>query len=403
MSILANFWILLLSILLQSVNVLVIIHIYQWEVYLRMKLLDHSIYCEMYWFILMLFSHSVMSDSLPPHGRLHSRLPCPSKSPRTCSNSCPLSDDAIQPSHPLSSPSPPIFYLSQHQGLFQWVGSSHQVTPFWSFSISPSNEYLEFTFFRVDWFDLAVQGSLKSLLQQQFKSIDYFVLSFLYGLIHMCIRDYWEKTIALTIQTFVDKVWSLLFNTLSRFVVTFLPRSKRLLISWLQSLSVMILEPKKIKSVAVSTFSPSICHEMMGLSAMTLLFWMLNFKPGFPLSSFTLMKRLFSSSLFSAFRMVSSTYLWLLPLLANLIPACTSSSLAFHMMYSAYKLNLLGDNVQLWPTPFPIWNQSVVPHLVLTVASWPPYRFFWRQIKWSGITISLFPLFVVIIQSKAFL
>ena len=144
------------------------IYIYQWEVYLRMKLLDHSIYCEMYWYILFLFSDSVMSDSLPPHGLQHSRLPCPSSFPRTCSNSCPLSDDAIQPSHPLSSPSPPAFYLSQHQGLFQWVGSSHQVTQFWSCSISPSNEYSGLTSFRIDWFDLAgliLQGTLKSLLQ----------------------------------------------------------------------------------------------------------------------------------------------------------------------------------------------------------------------------------------------
>ena len=219
MSILASFWILLLSILLQSVrdnlvieqqqqyccklssrvvfNVLVIIHIYiyQWEVYLRMKLLDHSIYCEMYWYMLFLFSDSVMSDSLPPHGLQHSRLPRPSSFPRTCSNSCPLSDDAIQPSHPLSSPSPPAFYLSQHQGLFQWVGSSHQVTQFWSCSISPSSEYSGFIFFRIDWFDLlAVQGSLKNLLQQQFESINYFVLSFLYGLIHMSVCDYWKKT-----------------------------------------------------------------------------------------------------------------------------------------------------------------------------------------------------------------
>jgi len=215
-----------------------------------------------------------------------------------------------------------------------------------------------------------------------------------------------EKTIALTIQTFVGKVRSLLFNTLSRFVVTFLPRSKHLLISWLQPLSVVILEPKKIKSVAISTFFPPICHEMMGLDAMILLFWMLNFKPGFSHSSFTLIKRLFSSCLLSApFRVVSSAYLRLLILLAILIPACASSSLAFHMMYSAYKLNVLGDNIQLWHTPFPIWNQSVVLHLVLTVASWPAYRFFRRQIKWSGIIVSLrnFHYLLWSTQSKAFL
>ena len=92
------------------------------------------------------------------------------------------------------------------------------------------------------------------------------------------------KTIALTIQTFVSKVISLLFNTLSRFVIAFLPRSKRLLVSRLQSPFKVILEPKKIKSVTASTFSPSICHEVMGLDTMILVFWMLNFKPAFSFS-----------------------------------------------------------------------------------------------------------------------
>ena len=89
------------------------------------------------------------------------------------------------------------------------------------------------------------------------------------------------KTIALTIQTFVSRVMSLLFNTLFRFVIAFLPRSKHLLISWLQSLSAVILEPKKIKPVTVSIVSPSICHEVIGSDAMILVFWMLIFKPAF--------------------------------------------------------------------------------------------------------------------------
>ena len=105
------------------------------------------------------------------------------------------------------------------------------------------------------------------------------------------------KTIALTRLTFVDKVMSLLFNMLSRLVITFLPRSKRLLISWLQSPSAVILEPRKTKSATVSTVSPSVCHEGMGPDAMILVFWMLSFKPTFSLSSFTFIKRLFSSSL----------------------------------------------------------------------------------------------------------
>ena len=180
------------------------------------------------------------------------------------------------------------------------------------------------------------------------------------------------KTIALTRRTFVGKVISLLFNILSRLVITFFPRSKRLLISWLQSPSAMILEPKKTQSVTVSIVSSSICHEVMGLDIIIFVFWMLCFKPAFSLSSFTFIKRLFSSSLLSAMRVVSSAYLRLLIFLrAILIPPCASSSQAFHLMYSACKLNEQGDNIQPRRTPFPIWNWSVVPCPVLTVASWP--------------------------------
>ena len=149
------------------------------------------------------------------------------------------------------------------------------------------------------------------------------------------------KTIVLTRWTFVGKVMSLLFNMLSRLVITFLPRSKRLVISWLQSPSAVILEPQKINSDTVSTVSPSICHEVMGLDAMILVFWMLSFKPTVSPSSFTCIKRLFSYSSLSAIRVVSSAYLRLLIfLLAILIPACAPSSPMFLMMYSAYKLNL---------------------------------------------------------------
>ena len=192
-----------------------------------------------------------------------------------------------------------------------------------------------------------------------------------------------------------QQVMSLLFNMLSRLVITFLPRSKRLLISWLQSPFAVILEPKKIKSVTVSTVSPSICHEVMGPYAMILVFWLLSFKPTFSLFSFTFTKRLFSSSSLSAKRVVSSAYLRLLIfLLAILIPACASFSPVFHMIYSACKLNKQGDNMQSWYTPFLIWNQSVVPCSVLTVASWPAYRFLKRQVRWSGISIS-FRIFTV--------
>ena len=150
----------------------------------------------------------------------------------------------------------------------------------------------------------------------------------------------------------------MLLNMLSRLVVALLPSSKCLLLPWLQLPSAVILEPPKIKSDTVST---SICHEVMGPDAMTLVSWMLNFKPTFSLSSFTYIKRFFSSFL-SAIRVVSSAYLrFLIFLPAILIPACASSSPAFLMMYSAFKLNKQGDNIQPWRTPFPIWNQSVVP------------------------------------------
>ena len=141
-----------------------------------------------------------------------------------------------------------------------------------------------------------------------------------------------------------------------------------------------IKKAKKIKSVTVSIVSPSICHEVTGPDAMIFISWILSFKPAFSLSSLTFIKWLFSSSSLSAIRVVSSAYLRLsLFLLAILIPAWASSSPAFHMMYSAYKLNKHGDNIQPWRTPFPIWNQSVVPCPVLTVSSWPAYRFLNRS------------------------
>ena len=212
------------------------------------------------------------------------------------------------------------------------------------------------------------------------------------------------KTIALTRLIFVGKVMSLLLNMLSRLVVAFLPRVKCLLISWLQSPSAVILQPKNMKSLTVSIVSPSICHKVMGLDAMILVFWMLSFKPTFSLSSFTFIERLFSS-LLSAIRVVSSAFLRLLIFLpAILIPACASSSPAFLMRYSAYKLNKQGDNIQPWHTPFLIWNQSIIPCTVLTVASWLAYRFLRRHIRWSGISISwrIFHSFVVIHAVKGF-
>ena len=141
-----------------------------------------------------------------------------------------------------------------------------------SFSISPSSEYSGLFSFRIDWFDLlAVQGTLKSPLQNH--SLKETILQCSTFFRVQLPQPYMTTgTIALTVLTFVGKVMSLLFNTLSRFVIALLPKSKHLFISWLQIPSAVILEPKKIKSVTVSTFSPFICHEVMGLDAIILVF-----------------------------------------------------------------------------------------------------------------------------------
>ena len=198
--------------------------------------------------------------------------------------------------------------------------------------------------FRMHWLDLlAVQGTLKSLLQHHSSKASILWCSsfFIVQLSHPYMTT--GKTTALTRWTFVGKVMSLLFNMSSRLVITFLPRSEHLLISWLQSPSSVIWEPPKIKS---ATVSPPISHEVMGPDAMIFVLWMLSFKPTFSLSSFTFIKRLFSPYSLSAIRLVSSEYLRLLIFLpAILIPACVSSSTAFLMMYSAYKLNKQGDNI----------------------------------------------------------
>ena len=153
-------------------------------------------------------------------------------------------NDAIQASHPLSSPFPPAPTPSQHQGLFQWVNSSHEVAKVLEFQFqhSPSNEHPGLISFRMDWLDLlAVQGTLKSLLQHHSSKASILRGSafFIVQLSHPYMTT--GKTITLTRWPFVGKVMSLLFNMLSRLVITFLPRSKRLLISWLQSPLVLLL------------------------------------------------------------------------------------------------------------------------------------------------------------------
>src|SRR5574337_1228093 len=183
--------------------------------------------------------------------------------------------DAIQPlilCRPLLllPPIPPSI------SLFSNESTLHMRWPkYWSFSfnISPSKEYPGLISFRMDWLDLfAVQGTLKSLLQYHSSKASILRHSALFTvqLSHPYMTT--GKTIALTRWTFVGKVMSLLLNMLSRLVITFLPRSKHLLISWLQSPSAVILEPPKIKSVTISIVSPSICHEVMGPDAMILVF-----------------------------------------------------------------------------------------------------------------------------------
>ena len=183
--------------------------------------------------------------------------------------------DAIQQSHSLPSLSPPAFNLSQHHGLFNELALRIRWPKYWSFSfsISPSNEYSGLISFRTNWLDLfAVQETLKSLLQHHSSkaSVLWYSAFFIVQLSHPYMTT--GKTIALTRWTFVGKVMSLPFNMLSRLVIAFLPRSKHLLISWLQSLSTVILEPKKIKPISISTVSPSICHEVIGPGAMILVF-----------------------------------------------------------------------------------------------------------------------------------
>ena len=183
---------------------------------------------------------------------------------------------AVQPSHPLSSPSPPAFSLSQHQGLFQWVISLHQVTKILAFQLQhQSFQWI----FRTDFLYDGLVGSLCSQRDSQEPSpTPQFKSSILWHSAFFTIQFSHPymitgKTIALTRLTFVGKVMSLLFNMLSRLVITFLPRSKRLLISWLQSPFAVILEPKKIKSVTVYCFPIYLlwsdgtrCHDLSFLN-----------------------------------------------------------------------------------------------------------------------------------------
>ena len=217
--------------------------------------------------------------------------------PWVYSNSRPLSRWC----HPTTSssvvPFPWAFNVSQHQGLFQRVRSLHQVAK--ELVLQLQDQFFQWLFrlisFRIDWFDLpAVQGTLKSLLQHHNlkASVLWHSALFVVRLSHLYMTA--EKTIALTLQIFVSQVMSLLFNTLSRFVLAILPRSKCHLIFWLQSLSTLILEYKKMKSDTVSIYFPSVQHEVVWSDVLTFVFWMLSCKPAFSHSSIMLIQRLFS-------------------------------------------------------------------------------------------------------------
>ena len=241
------------------------------------------------------FSHSAVYDSLRPHELQHAGPPCPSPTPGVYSNSCPLSPWC----HPTISSCRPLLFLPPippSLRVFSNESTLHIRWPkYWSFSVSiiPSKEDPGLISFRMDWLDLlAVQGTLKSLLQHHSSKASilrrsaFFTVQVLYSYMNT------GKTIALSMWTIVEKVISLLLNMLSRLVITFLLRSKRLLISLLPSPSAVILQPPKIKSDTVSTVSPSIFQEVMGPDAMFLVFWMLSFNPAFSLSFFTFIKSL---------------------------------------------------------------------------------------------------------------
>ena len=185
--------------------------------------------------------------------------------------------DAIQPSHPLSSLSPPAFNLPQHQGLFQWVSSLPQVAKVLELRLQhQSFQWIFRTDFFYDglvWSPCCPRDSQESSPTSQFKSINSSSLRFLYSPTLTSINDYW-KNYSFDYADICQQSMSLLFNMILRLVIVFIPRSRYLLISWLQSPSAVILEPRRIKSATVSIFFLFVCHEVMGPDAMILVFWM---------------------------------------------------------------------------------------------------------------------------------
>ena len=234
---------------------------------------------------------------------------------------------------------------------------------FWSFSISPFNEYSGLISLEIDWFDLlTVQETVKSLLQDHSLRASILRCSafFMIQLSHPYVTTW--KVMALTIRTFVCKVMSLLLKLLSRFDIAILPRSNRLLILRLQSLSALILEPKKMKSDTVSTFPPSICHEMMELDALILVFWMLRFFFPFIFISWRLITLQYCSGFCHTLTWISHRFTcewWVLSQLlhSSLLPSSRGSLVPLHFLsLKWYNLHIWG----CWYFPQQSWFQFVL-------------------------------------------
>ena len=254
--------------------------------------------------LLLLFSCPVVRYSLQPHGLQHARPLCRSPTPEVCQVHVHCIGDAIShlilwcPLLLLPSTFPRIRDFTNESAVcIRWP-------KYWSFSISPSIDYSGWISLKIDWLvRLAVQGTHRSLLQHHISKASvlqhstFFLVQLSLSL--PCVTT--GKTTALTVWAFVHRVMSLLFNTLSRFVIAFPPRSKCFLISWLQPPSTVILEPKKRKSITISTFFPLYLPRSNGARwhDLSFLFLFFSFKLVLSLSSFTLIKRLFSSSLIS--------------------------------------------------------------------------------------------------------
>ena len=252
--------------------------------------------------------------------------------------------DAIQPPHPLSSPSPPAPNPSPHEGLFHWVNGMRwpNIGVSASASVLPKNTQDWSPLGWTKWLDgwISLQKTPWSLLQPHSSKASSFWCSafFTVQLSHPYMTT--GKTIALIRWTYVGNVMSLLFNMLSRLVITFLPRSKRLLISCLQSPSVVILEPKRIKSDTVSTVSPSISHEVMGPDAMILVLWMLSFKPTYT----------------HAIKLLSSIFFLVILLLSHKVQG-QEYSLIFNVeILASFLVDLLPDDSSPRFPRFPIWQ-----------------------------------------------